>query len=140
MGSWSNIILVFDQAMVGYVFEYQDSFYLKNFIKFFIFNFDGELIVFEIQGDSMMLIIINGDFVVCDFIERGEFLWDNYVYVVVMDFVVAKWIQQVCEGDWVISFWLIFDNDYVYKFYMVELEEICQIFKVKCWLIFYVIV
>lgn len=125
MGSCSNIILVFEQVMVGYVFEYQDIFYLKNFIKFFIFNFDGELIVFEIQGDSMMLIIINGDFVVCDFIERGEFLWDNYVYVVVMDVVVAKWIQQVCEGDWVISLWLIFDNDYVYKFYMVELEEIC---------------
>ncbi|MEQ8704387.1 MAG: LexA family transcriptional regulator [Phaeodactylibacter sp.] len=138
-GSRSNITLVPERAMAGYALEHQDSSYLKNLTKFSIPNLDGELIAFEINGDSMMPTITNGDLVVCDPIERGDPLRDNHVYVVVTDTVVAKRIQQVREGDRVTSLRLISDNDHVYKPYSVELEEIRQILKVKCRLTSYAI-
>lgn len=138
-GSRSNITLVPERAMAGYALEHQDSAYLKNLTKFSIPNLNGELIAFEINGDSMMPTITNGDLVVCDPIERGDPLRDNHVYVVVTDTVVAKRIQQVRDGDQVASLRLISDNDHVYKPYTVELEEIRQILKVKCRLTSYAI-
>lgn len=138
-GSRSNITLVPEQAMAGYALEHQDSSYWKNLTKFSIPNLKGELIAFEINGDSMMPTVTNGDLVVCDPIERGDPLRDNHVYVVVTDTVVAKRIQQVRDGDQVTSLRLISDNDHVYKPYTVELEEIRQILKVKCRLTSYAI-
>jgi|AntRauTorckE5430_2_1112549.scaffolds.fasta_scaffold05709_3 phage repressor protein C with HTH and peptisase S24 domain len=138
-GSRSNITLVPERAMAGYALEHQDSSYLKNLTKFSIPNLNGELIAFEINGDSMMPTITNGDLVVCDPVERGDPLRDNHVYVVVTDTVVAKRIQQVRDGDQVASLRLISDNDHVYKPYTVELEEIRQILKVKCRLTSYAI-
>jgi phage repressor protein C with HTH and peptisase S24 domain len=131
--------LVPERAMAGYALEHQDSSYLKNLTKFSIPNLNGELIAFEINGDSMMPTITNGDLVVCDPVERGDPLRDNHVYVVVTDTVVAKRIQQVRDGDQVASLRLISDNDHVYKPYTVELEEIRQILKVKCRLTSYAI-
>ncbi|NRA52509.1 MAG: S24 family peptidase [Phaeodactylibacter sp.] len=138
-GSRSNITLVPEHAMAGYALEHQNNAYIKNLSKFSIPNLDGELIAFEIQGDSMMPTITNGDLVVCSPVERGEPLRDNHVYVVVTDSVVAKRIQQVREGEHLSSLRLISDNDHVYKPYYVELEEIRQILKVKCRLTSYAI-
>ena len=138
-GSRSNITLVPEHAMAGYALEHQNNAYIKNLSKFSIPNLDGELIAFEIHGDSMMPTITNGDLVVCSPVERGEPLRDNHVYVVVTDSVVAKRIQQVREGEHLSSLRLISDNDHVYKPYYVELEEIRQILKVKCRLTSYAI-
>ena len=87
---------------------------------------------FEINGDSMLPTITNGDVVVCEPIERGTPLRDNHVYVIVTDVVVAKRIQQVRTGNDVVRLRLISDNGDVYKPYDVELEEVRQILKVKC--------
>jgi hypothetical protein len=59
-------------------------------------------------------------------------LFDNHVYVIITDSVVAKRIQQVKEDNKVIRLRLISDNDSVYKPYEVDLEEIRQILRVKC--------
>ncbi|TXB63253.1 LexA family transcriptional regulator [Phaeodactylibacter luteus] len=138
-GPRDNITLVPDRALAGYALEHQDSKYLDSLSKFSIPNLEGQLIAFEISGDSMMPTITNGDVVVCDPVERGTPLRDNHVYVVVTDTVVAKRIQQVRDGDEVSSLRLISDNSSVYKPYEVELEEVRQLLKVKCRLTSYAI-
>lgn len=128
----SNITLVPERAMAGYALEHQDRSFLESLQKFSIPNYEGNLIAFEISGDSMLPTITNGDVVICEALERGEPLRDNQVYVVVTDVVVAKRIQQMKEGNKVHHLRLISDNDAVYKPYNVDLDEIRQILKVKC--------
>jgi phage repressor protein C with HTH and peptisase S24 domain len=134
-----NITLVPERAMAGYALDHQDRDYLENLQKFSIPNLEGELVAFEINGDSMMPTITNGDVVVCQQVDRDTPLRDNHVYIVVTDTVVAKRIQQIREGAEVSRLRLISDNSTVYKPYEVELEEIRQLLKVKCRLTSYAI-
>jgi transcriptional regulator with XRE-family HTH domain len=131
-----NITLVPNRAMAGYALEHSDNSYLADLPKFSIPNLDGNLIAFEINGDSMYPTITNGDIVVCEPLERGDPLRDNNVYVVVTDVVVAKRVQQLREGN---QLRLISDNSAVYKPYEVDLEDIRQVLRVKCRLTTYAI-
>ena len=126
----NNITLVPDRALAGYALEHQDQAYLKELPKFSVPNLSGELIAFEISGDSMMPTITNGDLVVCAPIERGDPLRDNHIYVIVTDVVVAKRVQQLKSNPDQLR--LISDNGQVYQPYTVDLNEIRQILKVKC--------
>ncbi len=134
-----NITLVPSRAMAGYATEFQEDAYLDQLLRFSIPNLEGQLTAFEISGDSMLPTITDGDIVVCEEVERGTRLYDNHVYVIVTDVVVAKRIQQVRESDRILALRLISDNSAVYKPYTVELEEVRQILKVKCRLTDYAI-
>ena len=134
-----NISLVPNRAMAGYALEHQDESFLSDLPKFSIPNLEGNLLAFEINGDSMFPTITNGDLVVCEPLERGDPLRDNNVYVVVTDVVVAKRIQQIRDGNAVPQLRLISDNSAVYQPYEVDLEDIRQILKVKCRLTSYAI-
>lgn len=139
-GARSNITLVPQRAMAGYALEHQDEAFLSDLPKFSIPNLEGNLLAFEINGDSMYPTITNGDIVVCEPLERGDPMRDNNVYVVVTDVVVAKRIQQVRgESDSPEQLRLISDNSAVYKPYEVDLEDIRQILRVKCRLTSYAI-
>ncbi len=131
-GGRENITLVPVRALAGYALEHQDKNFLNALQKFSIPNMDGNLLAFEISGDSMLPTITNGDVVICEELERGEPLRDNQVYVIVTDVVVAKRIQQIKEDSSVVRLRLISDNGAVYKPYEVELEDIRQLLKVKC--------
>ena len=126
-----NITLVPNKAMAGYALDPNDGEFMDNLTRFSIPNLDGDLIAFEISGDSMMPTITSGDLVVCEPVERDVPLRDNHVYVIVTDVVVAKRIQQVKEGSRTRRLRLISDNGQVYKPYDVELEDVRQILKVK---------
>jgi phage repressor protein C with HTH and peptisase S24 domain len=137
-----NITLVTDRATAGYAmaldtpqsgFQLGGAFapYLQDFPKFSIPKMEGNLIAFEISGDSMMPTITNGDLVVCEALERGEPIRDNQVYVVVTDVVVAKRIQPIKSGSILKEMRLISDNDR-YQPYTVSPEEVRQILRVKC--------
>ena len=138
-GGRMNITLIPSRAVAGYALEHQDPGYLTELPKFSIPNLDGNLIAFEISGDSMYPTITNGDIVVCEPLERGDVLRDNNVYVVVTDVVVAKRIQQVREDEHGGQLRLISDNSAVYKPYAVDLGDIRQVLKVKCRLTSYAI-
>ncbi len=124
-----NITLVPNRALAGYALEHRQDEFMEELPKFSVPNLEGDLVAFEISGDSMMPTVTNGDIVVCEPIERGTALRDNHVYVVVTDVVVAKRIQQSRDAD---SMVLISDNSEVYKPYSVDLNEVRQILKVKC--------
>lgn len=138
-GGRNNITLVPGRALAGYALDFQDGNYFEGLQQFSVPGQDGQLIAFEISGDSMMPTITNGDIVVCNPIERGELLRDNHVYVIVTDVVVAKRIQQIRNGNSVKQLRLISDNGAVYKPYEVDLEDIRQILKVRCRLTNYAI-
>ncbi len=127
-----NITLVPEKALAGYATQHQDPKFLENLIHFSIPGMDGELVAFEISGDSMMPTITNGDIVVCEKMERGEPIRDNQVYVIVTDVVVTKRVQQLREGNVLKQLRLISDNNKVFQAYTIELEELRQILKVKC--------
>lgn len=132
-----NITLLNEKALAGYALSHQDPTYLAEQPRFSIPHLEGELLAIEISGDSMMPTVTNGDLVVCEALERPmdqsfPTLYDNHVYVIITDTVVAKRVQQVKEGNKVIRLRLISDNDSVYKPYEVDLEEIRQILRVKC--------
>lgn len=131
-----NITLVPNRAMAGYALEHQDDRFLAELPKFSIPNLEGQLIAFEISGDSMYPTITNGDIVICEPLDRGDPLRDNNVYVVVTDVVVAKRIQQLRDTT---QLRLISDNNAVYKPYEVDLEDIRQMLRVKCRLTTYAI-
>lgn len=126
-----NIVLVPDRAMAGYALAANSPQYLSDFQRFSIPNLDGNLIAFEISGNSMEPTITNGDIVVCEELERGEPIRDNQVYVVVSDVVVAKRVQQIKDASQVRALRLISDNDF-YKPYEVSPQEIQKILRVKC--------
>lgn len=132
MSGRRNIVLVPDKAIAGYATQHQDQTYLAALQKFSIPGMGGNLVAFEISGDSMMPNITNGDLVVCEPVERGEPLRDNHIYVVVTDVVVAKRIQQLRDGNQVTTLNLISDNGAVFKPYQVDVNEVQQILRVKC--------
>lgn len=134
-----NIALVSQRALAGTGIDLSDKSFTESLPRFSIPNLEGELIAFEISGDSMMPTITNGDIVICEQIQRNEPLRDNHVYVIVTDIVVAKRIQQVKSGNQLVRLRLISDNDAVYKPYEVEPEDVRQILKVKCRLTNYAI-
>lgn len=132
IGGRANITLVPERALAGYALEHQDPAFLEGLQKFSVPNMEGQLIAFEISGDSMHPTITDGDIVICEKIERGDPLRDNHVYVIVTEVVVAKRIQQLRKGNNTTQLRLISDNHAVYQPYEVELEDIRQILKVKC--------
>lgn len=138
-GDRQNITLVPQKAVAGYALEHQDKTYLESLQRFSIPEMEGELIAFEIRGDSMLPTITNGDILVCEPLERDTPLRDNHVYVIVTDGVVAKRIQQVRKRNKITKLRLISDNDAVYKPYEIALEEVRQVLKVKCRLTDYAI-
>jgi phage repressor protein C with HTH and peptisase S24 domain len=128
----NNITLVPYKASAGYAMSGGTQEFMNDFMKFRIPGLEGQLIAFEISGDSMLPHITNGDLVICESLERNELPRDNGVYVVVTDNVVAKRIRRIKDrnnGE-LVGFELISDNT-VYHPYSVELEEVRQILKVK---------
>lgn len=131
-GSRSNITLVNDKVRAGYAVGHQDPAYLQDLPKFSLPNLAGEnLLAFEIDGDSMMPTITQGDLVICEPLERNTPIYDNHVYVVVTDVLVAKRVQQIRSGHELQELRLISDNN-IYQPYNVPVEEVTQLLKVKC--------
>lgn len=131
-GTRSNITLVTDKVKAGYAISHQDPSYLRDLPKFSLPNVGGtNLVAFEIDGASMMPTITQGDLVICEPLERGAPIYDNHIYVVVTDVLVAKRIQQIRQGTDIQELRLISDNA-IYQPYNVPVEEVTKILKVKC--------
>jgi phage repressor protein C with HTH and peptisase S24 domain len=128
----NNISFVSQKASAGYAMNPGDWHFLDSLQKFSIPGLDGNLTAFEINGDSMMPTISNGDVVVCEPLESNEHLRDNQIYVVVTDVVVAKRIQQVKKGNHLTRLRLVSDNGEVYLPYEIDPKEVRQILRVKC--------
>ncbi len=101
--------------------------------RFCIPGIKGDLIAFNINGDSMKPTISNGDMVICSPLSNNNELIDDEVYAVVSNFCV--WVKRVqrCydrRGNWT-HLRLISDNHEEYDPFVIELNEVRRILKVK---------
>jgi hypothetical protein len=126
-----NIVLVPEKAAAGYALDTNLLDGGGLFKRFSVPGLEGNLVAFEIIGDSMLPTITMGDLVVCEALEQGESVRENGVYVVVTDSIVTKRVQQVKENGNLVQFRLISDNPR-YQPYYLDLSEVRQMLRVKC--------
>jgi hypothetical protein len=93
----------------------------------------GELVAFNINGDSMAPTIRTGDMVICNPIETVKEMKDNDIYAVVTN--QSVWVKRVqrCfdpHGRWT-HLKLISDNFQEYDPFLVEIKEVRKLLKVK---------
>lgn len=132
-GKEGNIHLIPIKAAAGYQIDLNALSREEDIPRFSLPGMTGNLFAFEIEGDSMMPTITNGDLVVCEKMETSESIKDNHVYVIISDVIVAKRIHQIKNKNGQLhALELISDNGSLYQPYTIELEEIRQILKVKC--------
>lgn len=106
---------------------------LEDNQRFFIPGIHGDLVAFNINGNSMSPTIYSGDMVICSPIESQDLLKDNTVYAVVTS--SAVWVKRVqrCldrHGNWT-HLKLISDNYIEFDPFLVELSEIRRLLKVE---------
>ncbi len=101
--------------------------------RFHIPGVFGDLVAFNINGNSMSPTIASGDMVICMPLENNQDLKDNEVYAVVANNSV--WVKRVqrCydrHGRWT-HVKLISDNHDEFDPFLVELGEVRKLLKVK---------
>jgi Peptidase S24-like len=132
--SLEKIVYVPMAAHAGYTEQFQDPVFLDDLISFSLPDYKfqhGTYRCFDIVGDSMEPSLYSGDKVVCSIVDMqnmGNFIRNQYVYVVVMqDAVVVKRVNSKPKSSNMIE--LISDNDY-YPIVEVHLDEIKELWYV----------
>lgn len=106
---------------------------LEESQRFHIPGVFGDLVAFNINGNSMSPTITNGDMVICMPLENTNELEDNDVYAVVANNSV--WVKRVqrCYDRYgrCTHLKLISDNSVEFDPFLVELKEVRKLLKVK---------
>ena len=101
--------------------------------RFHIPGVFGDLVAFNINGNSMSPTISNGDMVICMPLEDNKEVRDNEVYAVVANNSVwVKRVQRLYDrhGRWT-HLKLISDNYEEFDPFLLEIKEIRKLLKVK---------
>lgn len=123
-------------AKAGYLDQINDPVYTKN-LKTYSLPLDyfssGEFRSFEVEGDSMEPVLMDGEIIICTKVEDAV-LWKNniksgYVYVIVLnnDIVVKRVFNRLKEEN---KLQLISDNPN-YPDLIIDQEDIFEIWNVK---------
>jgi hypothetical protein len=101
--------------------------------RFHIPGVFGDLVAFNINGNSMNPTISNGDMVICTPLDSNDAVEDNEVYAVVANNSV--WVKRVqrCYNRYgrCTHLKLISDNSEEFDPFLVELSEVRKLLKVK---------
>jgi len=101
--------------------------------RFHIPGVRGDLIAFNINGDSMAPTILSGDMVICSPLEHQEEMLDNEVYAVVTN--QSVWVKRVVRCFDRLQRWthlkLISDNREEFDPFIIEIGEVKKLLKVK---------
>lgn len=127
-----NVVLVSTKARAGYLNGYGDTSYIESLPSFKMpLLTNGTFRCFEVQGNSMMQTLYNGDLVFGKYIEAISDIKDNDIYVLVSknDGVVLKRVMYdtetheklILKSD---------NNDGNFPDYTIDLEDIMEIWKV----------
>lgn len=128
----SKITLIHDKVRAGYAISHQNPSFYKELPQFSVPYIQGsQLVAFEIDGNSMNPTLTQGDIVICEPLDNNSKIYDNHLYIVVTDVLVAKRIQQIKTDGILTTFRLLSDNP-TYQPYHVGIDEITKILKVKC--------
>ena len=101
--------------------------------RFHIPGVRGDLVAFNINGDSMAPTILSGDMVICSPLEHQEEMLDNEVYAVVTH--QSVWVKRVVRCFDRLQRWthlkLISDNREEFDPFIIEIGEVKKLLKVK---------
>jgi phage repressor protein C with HTH and peptisase S24 domain len=128
-----NIVLVDTKAAAGYPTRYLEPEFYKELPAFKLPGSDyrnGTFRCFQVEGDSMVDSLQNGDFVVGRFCDNHfKDIREGYIHVVVTnDNVLVKRILNKAESEHKLT--LISDND-AYPAFDVDIDEVKEIWYVK---------
>jgi transcriptional regulator with XRE-family HTH domain len=94
---------------------------------------NGDLVAFNINGDSMKPTISSGDMVICSPLENTDTMIDNEIYAVVTN--QSVWVKRVQRCYDRHNHWthlrLISDNHEEYDPFIIEINEVRRLLKVK---------
>jgi len=123
----SNIELVDTKAEAGYLESFQDPQYISDLPKLYFPNIpQGTYRGFEVNGDSM-LPMEPGSILVCEYIERLNYIKNDKTYVIVSKDlgVVYKRVTNVADEQILM---LSSDND-VYSPYSIHYDDIAEVWQ-----------
>lgn len=93
----------------------------------------GDLVAFNINGDSMAPTILAGDMVICSPLDNHTEMLDNEVYAVVTN--QSVWVKRVIRCFDRLQRWthlrLISDNRAEFDPFIIEISEVKKLLKVK---------
>ena len=100
--------------------------------RFTIPGMEGDLVAFNISGESMAPTILTGDMVICKPLEGKEEMVDNEIYAVVSS--QSVWVKRVqrCfdrHHNWT-HLKLISDNYEEFDPFLIEINEVNKLLKV----------
>lgn len=100
--------------------------------RFHIPGLNGDLVAFNINGDSMAPTILSGDMVICKPLERQSEMLNNEIYAIVTSHSV--WVKRVekCfdqHHNWT-HLKLISDNYVEFDPFIIEVSEVTKLLKV----------
>ena len=130
VSSYSNILLSSLEAFSGNTIG---SDFLEDTNHFHIPGLIGNLVAFNINGNSMSPTIKMGDMVICKPLENFTELKENGIYAVVTN--QSIWVKRVQKfydesGQWT-QLKLISDNFNEFDPFLVSLEEVKKLLRVK---------
>ncbi len=100
--------------------------------RFHIPGVNGDLVAFNINGDSMSPTILAGDMVICKPLEDHHEMVDNEIYAVVAN--QSVWVKRVQKCFDRYHKWshlkLISDNHIEFDPFIIEIEEVTKLLKV----------
>ncbi|MEM9824714.1 MAG: LexA family transcriptional regulator [Bacteroidota bacterium] len=101
--------------------------------RFHIPGVRGDLVAFNINGDSMAPTILSGDMVICSPLEHKEEMMDDEIYAVVTN--QSVWVKRVVRCFDRLQRWthlkLISDNREEFDPFIIEIGEVKKLLKVK---------
>ncbi len=104
--------------------------YIENF---HIPGIHGDHVAFVIDGNSMYPTITNGDMVICRFLNTGEPLVENQIYVIRThdnNLLVKRIQKNLGKNNEIIELKLISDNYMEHDPFMIPIEEVRDLLKV----------
>ena len=130
MGIQPNILLTNIEAFSS---NSVDVDLLEDANHFHIPGLTGNLIAFNINGNSMSPTIKTGDMVICHPIDKVSEIKDNDIYAVVTN--QSVWVKRVVKhsikkGQWT-HLKLISDNFHEFNPFLIEIVDVKRMLKVK---------
>ena len=127
----SNIIFSTAAAFASNTFGMENN--QEQTHHFHIPGIHGEHVAFVIDGNSMYPTINNGDMVICRFLNTGERVHENQIYVIRTydNNLLVKRVQQILgENKEIIQLKLISDNYMEHDPFIIPIEEVRDLLKV----------
>jgi transcriptional regulator with XRE-family HTH domain len=121
-------VLIPIKAQASYMVGWPAEYFENELITIDVPGISGEARTFEVAGNSMWPIIMDGDYLACTKVERHQEIKEGVVYVIISreSGILAKYVRLEKEGLQMIS-----ANNLEYRPFIVSFDEVREIWEAK---------